>query len=1139
VATVLFADLVGFTTFSESADPEQVKHLVDRCFERLTADIARFGGRVDKIVGDAIIALFGAPTAHEDDAERAVRAALTMQETLAAVRAEHGVHAEMRVGVNTGEVLAGALRAGGDYTAMGDVVNTASRLQTAARPGQVLVGPATHSATEASIDYEDLGSITVKGREEPVAVWAARGVLGRPGQRRIRPRQPLVGRAAELGLIREVLATAVRRRRAQRVLVVGEPGVGKRRLAISAAGFARHEHGATIVGGQCVPYGELNPWGPLADAVRHLCGVTPDDDAVTAGTRVAAHLRRSIPDVDDPLELARLTTGLVHVLGHREIAHDVDPTRAREDAHRSVAALLEAYATSAPLVLVISDVHWADDVVLDTIERLLTRLRTLPFVVITSARPEIDDRAVAHAGRATLRIALEPLGVEGTRELVTALFDAPVDEAIVAALHQRSGGNPLFIEELVALLRESGTNIARSSRAISSERVLLLPATLRGLVSARLDALPDDDRHALELASIVGLRGSPSAVAAMIDGTADERVGGVIDALARLADRGLVELADGAFSFTSEVIADVAYATLTKADRAKRHARLGLWLEQQTSTTDDDIERVAHQLATATELVAELGAVDGVPPDLAHRAILATIAAAEHAERTESWYRCHQLYDRALRLDPAFGSAPTLRLGRSRAAANLHNLDAARADASAVFDLAVHTDEPNLAARALTVLGDVERRAGHLEAANTAFEDATVRWHAVGDPSGIAGALRAWGMTKIFQGDLDGAEVLTTEALDGFRRAGDRRGEAWALQNLAWVAFLRGDSAAAEDRLHESAENFRAIGDFGGLNWSTGLLAWVRMQQGRLLEAEELILPVLRDARDTGSAWAEGIGMVLLAVVSMWTGRTQAAIDLGAGARRHFEDLDDKWGEFQAAFPFMRGLVARGRFDEAFAEIPRVHKLGTELGDRAMALLPELNASAMCAHLGDGDRALAYATIAFDRTDERQGFVERRTAMGLALLQLGRGDEALAQLDDARERATQDSWLAAVAGPTTLALAALGDVDRVARIAGSVRTLATGSYLDLLLVSYGAGLADARVGNERGAREELGSAVTAADGTDSLLDQAVARLALAHGLTALDTIDAADARSDADARLAALGITATGWATAFRTAAGR
>jgi class 3 adenylate cyclase len=251
IATVLFADLVGFTTFSESADPEHVKNLVDRCFERLVTDVTAFGGQVDKIVGDAIVALFGAPVAHEDDAERAVRAALQMQRTLATLRQDLRVSAEMRVGVNTGEVLVGALRAAGEYTAMGDVVNTASRLQAAARPGQVIVGPLTHEATRRVVRYDPLGALVVKGREEPVEAWTAEEVIALPGQRPKQTRAALVGRDPEMSLLRRMFDAALNRQRAQLVLLFGEAGVGKSRLAVELAAMAYEERGATVLKAPC------------------------------------------------------------------------------------------------------------------------------------------------------------------------------------------------------------------------------------------------------------------------------------------------------------------------------------------------------------------------------------------------------------------------------------------------------------------------------------------------------------------------------------------------------------------------------------------------------------------------------------------------------------------------------------------------------------------------------------------------------------------------------------------------------------------------------------------------------------------------------------------------------------------------
>ncbi len=278
VVTVLFADLVGFTSLSERLDPERVKNLVDRCFERLATDVTDFGGQVDKIVGDALIALFGAPTAHEDDAERAVRAALRMQETLRSEAAAIGQELQIRIGINTGEVLVGAMRAAGSVTAMGDVVNTASRLQTSAEPGEVLVGPATHAATQRTIAYERPGPLDAKGREEPVETWRALAPTSAPGYRARRDDVPLVGRDHELGLLRHATGTSISHQRALLVLLVGDVGMGKTRLADEVATWAQLEHDAVVREGRCLPYGEANVWWPVADALREGLGVGDGDD---------------------------------------------------------------------------------------------------------------------------------------------------------------------------------------------------------------------------------------------------------------------------------------------------------------------------------------------------------------------------------------------------------------------------------------------------------------------------------------------------------------------------------------------------------------------------------------------------------------------------------------------------------------------------------------------------------------------------------------------------------------------------------------------------------------------------------------------------------------------------------------------
>ena len=278
VVTVLFADLVGFTGLAESRDPEEVKNLVDSCFQRLAADIGAFGGRVDKILGDAVVAMFGAPVAHEDDADRAVRAGLQMLDTLSAWSAVSDVsELEMRIGINTGEVLVGSLRADGDYTAMGDVVNIASRLQGIAAPGQVVVGQGTFLATRKAVRYSPLGEVEAKGRGEPVRAWVAEQAVLPPGARPSRGRSPLVGRERELALLGQAVDAAVNRERAHLLLVIAEVGMGKTRLAGEVAARAERTHDAVVFEGRCVPYGEANVWWPVAEAVRHGFGISQTD----------------------------------------------------------------------------------------------------------------------------------------------------------------------------------------------------------------------------------------------------------------------------------------------------------------------------------------------------------------------------------------------------------------------------------------------------------------------------------------------------------------------------------------------------------------------------------------------------------------------------------------------------------------------------------------------------------------------------------------------------------------------------------------------------------------------------------------------------------------------------------------------
>lgn len=1133
VATVVFADLVGFTTFSESADPEHVKNLVDRCFERLVSDIEAFGGQVDKIVGDAIIALFGAPVAHEDDAERAVRAALKMQETLGLMRDEFDVTAELRIGVNTGEVLVGALRAGGDYTAMGDVVNTAARLQTAAAPGAVIVGPATQAATAESIRYESLGLLRVKGREEPVPAWRAITPLIAPGGRPLRAQTPLVGREAELGMLRSVLATAFTRDRAHLVLMVGEAGVGKSRIGNEIGTVATDEHGALVIGGRCAPYGEANVWWPIAEALRDLLGIDARDSVET--TRVRAGMRvREIMDLetDDP-EVDRLLDGLLYLLGQTPSDAAVDPIRARDEAVRSTAVLFEALAARRPLMLTISDLHWADELVLDVVDRLLERLRSRPFVLLATSRPDLEDRWTPSAGRHNaIFVKLDPLAADASRLLARAMLGDGGTDGQVELLLERSGGNPFFIEELAAVMVETGLEL---DAAAIEDRDHALPGTLRGLVAARLDALDPAARETLEDCAVIGTTGSLETVAAL----AERRGAGRPDSeLDLLVGKELLSVDRGEFGFKNELIRDVAYETLTKAERARRHARaVGhlAWHAQQTGRIDEFLDQLAHHYGAAEALVQELGEVEGLGPDLHKAALTFLTRAARQAEQRETWPVVIRLLDLALKVRD--GSSDELLLLRARAHAELRHCAEARADLAVVMPHAEAQGDRHIEAAALTVLGDVEQKENELAASAATLERSVQRWRELDDAGGLAGALRILGVTQMFRGALEPAEVAISEARELFRSASERRGEAWALQNLAWISFMRGDPTEADGRVNEAIDMFAEVGDWGGVTWALGMLAWVRFQQGQLDEARTIGERALEEAEDLGNRWMTGILKILLGNVALWSGQPAEALRRCATARELFVELGDGWGELQSIAPTVRALGALGRFDEARVAIDNAARVAARVDDTNFRMLAQFLRAALAAHAGMPD-ALALTDEAMQPEAGFEGIdIERHTVHALALAQAGRAEDAVEELEStlAAPSANGAGTGAATRAALALAYCAVGRTDDAQATVGRAAPV---TYLDRLQLAMAAGLAAARAGQVEAADAAIDGGIDLVDTTESRLDRAVMRLARAWAWQALGRSDAAAARADALHRLEAIGLGTTGWDRLFREAVG-
>src|SRR4051812_22722545 len=482
--TVLFADLSGYTAVAETLDPEALHELVDRCLRRLGQEVERYGGTVDKYIGDNVMATFGAPVAHEDDAERAVRAALGMQEAMTEINEElgerHGVSFALRVGVNSGEVVAGAI--GGGYTVIGDAVNVAARLQSAARPGTVTVGERTYRATADAFEYTELEPLVLKGKSEPVPAWeavcpTALQPVGRPVP--LRPPAPLIGRDFEAGLLESLFERVVREGRPHLVTVIGQAGVGKSRL-LAEFDWRLAERDPPPAGrpGRCLPYGSGVVYWAVGEILRSQFDIVDTDRSDVAWGKLATGIAELLSDEDADLEeSAERQAALIGRLLGIEVPGDLaaaateDPQRLRESFFAAVRAVIEAMAQQQPMVLAFEDIHWADEGMLDLIEHLAQWVRG-PLLILCLTREELLERRAAWGSgrRNATSLGLEPLGVEQTRELVEALLPDPDGEA-TALVPARADGNPLFVEEMVRRLLEEG-------------EAAELPATVQALLAA-------------------------------------------------------------------------------------------------------------------------------------------------------------------------------------------------------------------------------------------------------------------------------------------------------------------------------------------------------------------------------------------------------------------------------------------------------------------------------------------------------------------------------------------------------------------------------------------------------------------------------------------------------------------------------
>jgi class 3 adenylate cyclase len=545
VVTVLFADLVGFTSRAETLDPEDVEAILRPFHEQLRAELERHGGTVEKFIGDAVMAVFGAPVVHEDDPERAVRAALAIRDAIV----DDGT-LEVRIGVNTGEALVNvdARPEAGEGMVAGDVVNTGARLQRAAPTNGILAGETTFRATERSIEYRKHDPVDAKGKADPVPVWEAVQARSRLEVDVQRPRAPLVGRDRELDVLVDALARVRSERATQLVTLVGEPGIGKSRLVYEL--FQAVESAPELIWwrhGRSLPYGEGVSFWALGQMVKTQAGVLETDTAEAAEEKLRAAVRE-MDEADWLFSHLRPLVGL----------GTADREDQRSEAFSAWRKFLEELADERPLVLAFEDLHWADDGLLDFVDYLVDWASDVPILAVASARPELLERRPGWGGgkRNATTISLAPLAADDTARLIAALLEKSVLPAETqASLLRRAGGNPLYAEEFARMLAERGPTEA-------------LPETLQGIISARLDMLAPDEKTLLQRAAVVG----KTFWLGPLNGTSHTALEDQLHALqrkdfVRRERRSSVER-DTEYSFLHVLIRDVAYAQIPRRTRA-------------------------------------------------------------------------------------------------------------------------------------------------------------------------------------------------------------------------------------------------------------------------------------------------------------------------------------------------------------------------------------------------------------------------------------------------------------------------------------------------------------------------------------------------------------------------------------------
>ena len=934
--TVLFADLSGYTAVAERMDPEAVKSLVDRSLRRLGDEVTRFGGTVDKYIGDNVMALFGAPVAHEDDEERAVRAALSMQDAMAEINlwAPTGSTFALRVGINTGEVMTGSV--GAAYTVTGDTVNVASRLQSAGRPGAVTVGERTVRATQRAVSYRELDPLSLKGKAEPVPAWEATGLIAAHAARRpASVESPLMGREQEMSALASTLERVAREGSPHMVTMVGEAGVGKSRLLREFERRAAVTHPeARLRTGRCLPYGSGIVYWALGEVVRGEADIVDSDSSDEAWAKLCTYVRDVLGETEEEPE--RRASQIGRSLGFEvppELAPagDGDPERMRDAFFSALRTVIEASASRHPLILAFEDIHWADDGMLDAIEHLARWVRA-PLLLLCLARDELLERRGDWGGarRNATQQFLDPLTGEDSRELVAALLGedrAGESAELVTRVAKRSGGNPLFAEEMVRRLEEDETS-----------GLVELPDTVQAVLAARLDALDPFERRLVQQAAVVGRTFWEGSLAPL----AEEEGRDLQEALRTLQEKDILAsrvesrlAGERELAFKHVLIRDVAYGMLPKAVRCRKHFEVGRFIE----------ERAGDRSAEMLGLLAE------------HYGRAAALGAEGGVEERE----LEQISARAVGLLEEAGDAAALLYSNTEAVAHYRH----------ALELLGDRDDAT-AARIGEKQGDVALRLGRVDSAIEVWGECLDHHRREEDLDRVADLHRKLGAGLAVKGERKAAIENYQRGINLLKDGAPRLELVRLYEEAAWLYLQTGDNMLAiyasekalrlAERLGETRAASRAHGIFGRVFGRIGDTEKARSNLERSVELArgsdhgETILALLAlgrhleiseaDARAAGDAYGEALELAqrvgdLPSQVELHSAVAQLAAyradwDAVAESTDASADLAEREGLVsKLCLPYaLRGLLRwrEGRLDRAEERFRSAYELAEQVG---------------------------------------------------------------------------------------------------------------------------------------------------------------------------------------------------------------